>query len=203
MKLILFDFDGVLANTNEIAFNIHKIKNKDLTWKEFQDYASGNFHEGIEKARREKKHLDADDFYGQYKKGLDTLNIHDALHKLILSLAKNNKLIIVSSTDSSYIKDFLKKENLLKCFSDILGTDVHKSKVFKIRTILEKYDIHPDDAVFVTDTTGDIREARECGVGAIGITWGLHDREMLGKEGPFALIDIPEELGQKIEEFFK
>jgi len=203
MKLILFDFDGVLANTEEMAYQIHKVKNKNLTWKDFQDLAAGNFHDLYDKAVKEGRHIDADDFYGEYKKGLETINIHDTLHDLISSLVKNYKLIIISSTNGSYIKSFLVKEKLEHCFSDILGADVHRSKVSKIKTTLEKYDSLPQEAVFITDTTGDIAEARECSVQSIGVTWGLHDREFLSREKPFALIDTPGELGQKIEEFFK
>ncbi|HBB49542.1 TPA: hypothetical protein DEQ22_01975 [Candidatus Nomurabacteria bacterium] len=203
MKLVIFDFDGVLVNTNELSYQIHKIKNKDLTWKSYQEYSNGNFHEGYEKAVKEGKHLPADDFYGEYEKGLNALTMHDALHNLILSLVKNYRLVVVSSTNSSYIKDFLAKENLSEYFTDILGADVHRSKVFKIKTILKKYKLSPEESVFITDTLGDIKEAKECNVESIGVSWGLHEKKNLLKENPFVVVDIPEELEEKIEEFFK
>jgi len=203
MKLVIFDFDGVLANTEEMAYQIHKAKNENLTWKDFQYFSSGNFHEIYEKAVQEGKHIEPDNFYDNYKKGLEKINIHDALHKLVSSLAKNYKLVVVSSTSSVHIKNFLKKETLLHCFSDILGEDIHRSKVFKIETILKEYNSSPEEAIFITDTTGDVIEAQKCGVQSIGVTWGLHDREILEREKLFALVDTPEELGEKIEEFFR
>jgi phosphoglycolate phosphatase len=203
MKLIIFDFDGVLANTIELSYQIHTVKNKNLTREHFKEYATGNFYEGYDKAVKEGKHIPADDYYGEYKKGLDTLSIHDALHNLILSLARDYRLAIVSSTDSSYINDFIKKENLSECFSDILGSDIHKSKILKIKLILNQYRLSPDDAIYITDTTGDIIEARECGVKSIAVNWGLHDRENLLQENPFALVDTSQELEEKIKEFFK
>lgn len=203
MKMILFDFDGVLANTINISYNIHTIKNKNLTWQHFKDYSMGNFHDGYERAVKDGKHIPADDFYGDYKKGLNTLTIEEMLHNIILSLAKKYKLAIVSSTDSSYIKDFLAKEKLDGCFSDVLGADVHRSKTFKIKNILEKYGLSSTDAVFVTDTLGDIKEGGECNVESIAVTWGLHDRDILEKGKPIAIIDNPQDLISAIEGVLK
>lgn len=203
MKLILFDFDGVLANTIEFSYKIHTKKNKDLTWKHFQDYSLGNFWEGYEKAVKEGKHIPADDFHGDYKKGLDMLTIEKILHDLVLSLAKKYKLVVISSTNSTHINDFLKKENLDGCFSDILGSDIHKNKVLKIKTILEKYDLPPRDTVFITDTLGDIKEAEECNVKSIAVTWGLHDRLILERGNPVTIIDNPQDLIEAIENVLK
>jgi phosphoglycolate phosphatase len=203
MKLIIFDFDGVLVNTLELSYNIHTIKNKNFTWKHFQDYSLGNFWEGYDKAVKDGKHIPADDFPGDYKKGLEVLTIEDILHDSILSLATNYKLVIVSSTDGSYINNFLIKENLNGCFSDILGYNIHKSKISKIKMILEKYNLSPDDAVFITDTLGDIKEANECKVKSIAVTWGLHDKIILEKGNPVKIIDNPQDLIEVIENVLK
>ena len=201
MKLILFDFDGVLANTTEISYKIHAEKNKGLTKERWQEFAFGNFWENYNKAVKEGKHIPADDnYYDSYKKALDTLNIHDVLHESILSLAKDYKLAIISSSNSSYINDFLEKEGILKYFSDVFGVDTHTSKILKIKNILQKYDLKPKDAVFITDTLGDIKEANECKVKSIGVTWGLHEREILEREKPFKIIGNPADLVKTIKE---
>ena len=200
MKLILFDFDGVLANTEEICYQIHAVKNKDLTWKRFQEYSLGNFHEIYGKAVKEGLHIEPDDFFGSYKKALEVITIHDILHDSILSLATDYRLAIISSADSSYINDFLAREDLLKCFSDVLGADIHRSKIFKIRSVLGKYNLTPENAVFITDTLGDIKEANECGVQSIGVTWGLHDRSILEKGKPLKIIDNPQDLVKAVKE---
>ncbi len=200
MKLIIFDFDGVLVNTEKLSYQIQTIKNKDFTWERFQEYSFGNFHESYDKAVKEGKHIPADDFYGSYKKGLGVMTIQDVLHDAILSLASNYRLAIISSTNSSFISDFLAKESLSPCFSDILGADIHISKVFKINAILKKYDLSSNEAVLVTDTLGDIKEANECKVRSIAVTWGLHDRAVLEKGNPVKIIDDPQNLIKAIQE---
>lgn len=190
-------------NTSELSYKIHTIKNKNLTREQFNEYANGNFFEGYDKAVKEGRHIPADDYYGEYKKGLNALNIEKILHDTILSLAKNYKLIIISSTDTSYINDFLKRENIVQCFSDILGADIHTSKVVKIKTILQKYNLLPKEVVFITDTLGDIKEAHECKVPSIAVTWGLHDRSILEKGNPNKIVDDPRALLDVIEGVLK
>ena len=194
MKTVFFDFDGVLAHTEKLCFEIHKIKNKDLTWENFQEYSSGNFHDGYDQAVKEGRHIPADDFYGQYEQGLSMMSIEEILHDAICVLAEKFRLAIISSTDTGYIRDFLAKENLTDKFNDILGADIHRNKTFKIRMLLEKYGISPEEAVFITDTLGDMKESRECGVPSIGVTWGLHDRSFLEKGDPAHIIENPQEL---------
>ena len=93
------------------------------------------------------------------------------------------KLIIVSSADENSIKDFLKKYDLEKYFTEILGKNFNPSKVEKIKIIGEKYKIKPQETLLVTDSVGDIKEAHEAKTKSIGVTWGLHEKERLEKNG--------------------
>ncbi len=200
MKLIIFDFDGVLVNTIELSYKIHTSKNPNLTWERFQEYSIGNFHEVYNKAVKSGSHIPPDDFNSSYKKGLDILTAEEIIHDSILSLAVNYKLVIVSSTNSSHINNFLVKENLARYFSDVWGADIHKSKTFKIKAILKKYNLYASNSIFITDTLGDIKEARECGVKSIAVTWGLHNKLTLEKGDPVKIIENPEDLVGAIEE---
>jgi len=202
-KMVMFDFDGVLANTLEYSYQIHKVKNAGFTWERFQSYSDGNFHDGYEKAVADGEHIPADDFYGEYSKHLEKITTHDILHDAVLSLATKYTLVVVSSTSSIYIKNYLNKENLLECFSEIFGADVHKSKVIKIKSLLEKYNLVSRDAVFVTDSLGDIKEANDCGVLSVGVTWGIHSKEALQKGNPATIVDDPQDLAGAIENVLK
>jgi phosphoglycolate phosphatase len=202
MKLIFFDFDGVLANTHIACFEIHKELNPDLKYDFFQSLSHGNFPELYQKAENENKIIGNPNFYHKYKDRLSGLKMPEELKKTILKLSQKYSLIIVSSSSSALILPFLKKEAIIDKFKTILGRDIHFNKTKKIKKLLADYKISSKDAIFITDTTGDIMEARECGVESIAVSWGLHDKENLLKEKPFALVDTPEELEEKIEEFF-
>ncbi|HEY5588678.1 MAG TPA: HAD family hydrolase [Candidatus Paceibacterota bacterium] len=198
-KLVIFDFDGVLVNTLEFSYAIHKEKNPSLTWNKFQDFSNGNFIDAINNVESGGNYIIPHDFKEKYQNNIEKINIHETLHKSIISLSKEYQIAIVSSTYTYLIENFLNKENLRKYFSDILGTDVDRSKIIKINSLLNKYDVLPKDAVFITDSLGDILEGNVCGVKSIGVTWGIHGKENLEKGNPVSIIDNPLELLDIIE----
>lgn len=193
-KLVIFDFDGVLANTIQLSFDIHKEYNPDFTMEKLQDICNGNFIDNMKAENDKMNHKDPVDFHKKYENEIMKMNIDEILFKTIEELNKNYILAVVSSTTTIYIRNFLKKENVEKCFSDILGADVHSDKTIKINSLLEKYKIKPNDAVFVTDSLGDIIEGNKCGVDSIGVTWGIHSKNNLEKGNPMAILDDPRDL---------
>lgn len=193
-KIVMFDFDGVLVNTHDSSFEIHKRKNPHFTWERFQSYSDGNFMDGYLKAVKDGEHIPTENFPEQYHSNLITLSVHDILSSVVQALAEKYLLVVISSSNGTAIKNFLEKENIVNYFVDILGTDVHLSKIVKINSVLSKYHTEPSSAVFITDTLGDIKEADECRVSSIGVTWGLHGRDRLAKGNPVAIIDDPREL---------
>ncbi len=201
-KVILFDFDGVLAHTLEHAFEIHKTWNPLFLWEEFQKMGEGNFHDEYRKKMALGGHVNPENYPEEYRKKLAQMNLESELAELVTDLSLVYTLYIVSSTKTSYIQDFLEREKVLTHFTDVLGADVHESKVVKIKSILEREAVTPSQCLFITDTTGDIHEARECEVPAVCVSWGLHSRERLEKKNPFAVVDTPGELQATIGNFF-
>ncbi len=200
-KLVIFDFDGVLVNTCEFWFKLHKDANDHLTWERFEEMSHGNFLDTIKEVldggtynrphRAEEKYADA----------LHTIfSVDDILHDVILSLQNDYTLAIISSASEKLIETFIAKENLTHVFSDILGYETHASKIIKINSLLQKYALAPTEAVIITDTLGDIREANESKVSSIGVTWGLHQRETLEKGNPAKIIDNPGVLVATVKE---
>ena len=80
--------------------------------------------------------------------------------------------------------------------------EVHRSKIEKIRMLFEKYAIGPDRSVFITDTLGDMHEAKEHELGVIACSWGFHPHQQLEKGMPFRIVDTPAELPDAIDDFF-
>lgn len=198
----MFDFDGVFVQTLEHAFSIHSYENPNFHWEDFKAMSDGNFHEEYQKRVTNTVHISPKNFGKLYNSNLQFLSIEDKMRSLIRSLSKDYLLYIISSTESVYIKAFLTKEKIEDCFLEILGSDIHRSKVVKIKSVLDQLSVNPKNCIFVTDTVGDIKEACICGVASIAVTWGLHEKERLEKENPFSIVDTPEQLHQTIENFF-
>jgi phosphoglycolate phosphatase-like HAD superfamily hydrolase len=191
----------VLINTADLSYEIHKKVNPHFTFEQYKEISNGNFHEKWPeaKARLNLADISNDEFFEQYEEGIFRYTIEDILHDAILHLADKYTLVIVTSSSGRVVTSFINKENLAGCFAEIQGYEVHKSKVVKIKTLLDKYNLSPKDAVFVTDSLGDVEEGNACGVPVIAETWGMHDYELLQSGNPAVIIDDPRELVPTIE----
>lgn len=199
-KLVIFDFDGVLVDTLPVVFSLSKEVNENLSLEEFKSFFHGNFYKAVRfdgtPRNRNPKTLE------KYEEKSRELKIPIVLKHTLENLSKKYILTIVSSTATNLILRILERENC-NFFNDVLGADIHASKVEKNKTLLEKYNLSPSNAVFITDTSGDIKEASECNIRSIAVTWGFHDREELEKDNPALIVEDPKNLFEAIEDVLK
>jgi phosphoglycolate phosphatase-like HAD superfamily hydrolase len=71
----------------------------------------------------------------------------------------------------------------------------------KFKMLEEEFNISFNDTIFITDSTGDIVEAREVGYKSIGIRTGVHSKEELLELNPEIVVDSFEELEKYIEKY--
>lgn len=196
-KLVMFDFDGVLIDTLIMHHKISQEINKDLSLSAFRDLFNGNIFDSVKNSPTVKQHPR---FFERFEEQSRELNISQSLKDLINELSENYILAIVSATPSALIEKILKQANMSQYFLDIMGGDIHTSKVVKNKMLLDKYKITAEDAVFITDTVGDIIEARECEVKSIAVSWGFHEIETLEKARPAKIVSTPADLLRAIKE---
>lgn len=202
-KFILFDFDGVIADSFALSYDVARIVHSeiDLTAEKYREWFEGNVYDSIQKALPGwQGHEKYTAIYTPRMEREVTLVAH--MDEVVRNLAASYALVIVSSSQTSQIRDFLARHALLDCFSEIMGGDVHQSKVEKIRMVFEKNNLTSDDCVFITDTLGDMREAKEHSIGAIAVSWGWHTHATLEKGIPFRIVDTPAELPDAIDDYF-
>ncbi len=65
-----------------------------------------------------------------------------------------------------------------------------------ILSLLAELDVSPEQAVMIGDTSYDMQMAQAAGIDRIGITLGVHDREILNQYQPIAIVDSLVELQQ-------
>lgn len=202
---ILFDFDGVIADSFQPAFEVSKIICPGLTEDIYREGFEGNINDWEKSANIHTEECRHDiDFFTEYIPRMKKeVRIVPGIREAITELEKNHTLIVISSTITSPIREFLEDHGLPNYFTQIMGNDVHKSKVEKIKMVFENYNIGSDDCVFITDTLGDMREASRKDVGAIGVTWGFHESERLLRGKPFRLVEKPNDLLSAVSDYFK
>ncbi len=200
-KVIIFDFDGTIADTfstvvdivNEMSdqFGFEKLTFEDISLLRHlraQD-ALKIFKISIfkvpalifaVKAALGKKIVSVPVFEG----------LPEALHKLKVA---GCSLSIVSSNTVETIEEFLRNNNLevfdfVHCEKDLFG----KGKV--LNHLIRDNNISREDTMYVGDETRDIEAARKAGIKIISVSWGFNAVDALEKLHPDFLINRPEEL---------
>jgi phosphoglycolate phosphatase len=199
MKVLLFDFDGVLADSLDYfidhflaacAEHNHGHINSRET---FVDLFDGNFYEAIVAAgvpaqdlppiiqSMNQRLIDSGRSYTHYPQIPET----------IATLAKKHTLYIITSNRSQPVKKFIHRHRM-DHFADVLGSDHHVSKIAKIEQVKAA---HPGAEFFyIGDTKGDMLEGRAAGVKTVAVTWGWHTHEKLAEARPDHCISQPADL---------
>lgn len=198
--IIFFDFDGVLVDTLDITVQISRDLNPTIGREEIRWIQEGNVFERLDELERTTSFRRAPDFDDRYAPLLLETPLCEGIREVVEMLAPSHHLTIVSSSHSDAIQDFLKKQNLSIHFREILGKNHHFSKVYKIKDYLFRSGQAASNAIFVTDTSGDLHEAHALGVPTIGVTWGYHEEERLLKGNPHRLARTPQEIISHIQD---
>jgi phosphoglycolate phosphatase len=202
-KIVLFDFDGVLADSFELSYQAAKDSGSPLTREQQRKVFEGNLYDKIKKLKIPISSQDRENYYSKYAPALLQTPPVRGIEESLRILKENYNLFLISSTHARYITEYVEMYNLDSYFSAIMGEEVHESKTAKVKMILDNQKAKAEHCVFITDTLGDIKEAAKCSVQSIGVTWGFHGTERLLKGKPSAIIDNVQDLVPAVYAFFK
>jgi phosphoglycolate phosphatase len=191
-KVIIFDFDGVLADSFDTFYFLtldgFKRIGLKMTRKKYQELFLNNYHKSLGTAVKYKVKLNEylrfrNDNYSTYYDKKIRVKLFPGAKEFIKNAGRKNILAIASSGKEKNIKKLLKEAGVDKCFGLILADSKH-SKKDMIETILNKYNARPEETIFITDTVGDIKAAKMSRLITIAVTWGFHSRKTLTASKP-------------------
>lgn len=199
MNVLLFDFDGVIADTLDYFIDCflaacaehgHKHIN---TRQAFLDLFDTNFYEAMEASGIPPRDF-APMMESMKTRVLATgrrYTHYPQIPETIRSLATSNTLYIITSNHSEPVTQFLAQHGITQ-FKRILGSDQHPSKTVKIEQIKA---IHPEANLFyIGDTKGDMLEAQTARVKTVAAAWGWHPAQKLNEAAPDYMAHQPAEL---------
>lgn len=195
-SLILFDFDGVFVDTINQCVEVMNTYNPAMNVEQLQDYFMGNIFHSLEK-KATVKEPEGFDFQTLFRPKLLALKPYEGAQEFLKKLNRPES-IIISSTRTDSISEFLSQNNMRQYFTDILGRDVERSKALKFQWMVDRFPGYELD--FVTDTVGDIIEAENFNMRTIAVTWGYHDRKRLELAKPDEIVENYDELLTKLSE---
>ena len=203
-KLIVFDFDGTIADTAPGILDSHRFAFKSMgrvipPENEIRNVIGGNL---LEVYRNIFSFLeeDARKAIALYRERYSTVGIHKAelyngIVETLISLKNNGyKLCIATLKAEPFAISMSQELGIFDLFDEICGMDKNDvlNKSSLIDLCCERCECGKDATVLVGDSVNDLKGAQQAGVNFVGVTYGYGF--IPGFEYDFFTVDKPNEL---------
>jgi phosphoglycolate phosphatase len=200
--LLLFDYDGVLADTFQIFFDVFIEKQRSLgmgrlpTFEDAVSLEEQSFRGvaeiiGIPKSLIPRFEIDA---HERLNKKMMSVNLFPEIPPILKTLTRKNDICIITLNKTSYITETLTSYRVLDTIAKIYGFETYLSKAENIIVAQTTFRADADMTYFIGDAVSDLRQAKQAGVKTVAATWGFQDRNMLLREAPDLIAEHPDEL---------
>jgi phosphoglycolate phosphatase len=219
VRAVVFDLDGTLVQTRVASWEVFSQINDRFglgvdSPERYFDLFRSNVFASIRSLCRDEAH--ADEVKAAFLALLRTdytPAMIPGMTDVVRRLAGDCTLAVMSSNAMQVLRRVLVTNDLAFCFAHVFGGDVAPDKRAAIRAFLADsgsgfgrrcaadYDEagqHAEPAaastVLVTDTAGDVRDARETGIRVVGVAWGMHSVDELLDAGAEFVALWPQEI---------
>ncbi len=203
-KLIIFDFDGTIANTIGVGitiFNEMARKHKFKELKDFDEVRGKNLKQFIKdhEISRIKFIFYLREFLEKLHKEIDKVEPYEGMKEIIKKLNKNYKLGIVSANSKGNIKKFLELNDMNFYFDFIYNFPLILGKSQAFNKLIKEKKLNKKDLVYIGDEDSDIDAAKKAGIDIISVTWGMKNKVFLHNKKPTFIAEKPEEILKFLE----
>ena len=205
-KVIVFDFDGTIADTYQAIVDITNdlssefgyqpideeelLLLKNLSSKEIIKRSEISLFKIPFLVQRVQKEL------GQQIADLSPIK---GIESVLIELKQRNYILgIITSNVRENVVLFLQKNNLEYLFNFMYSGTKIFGKHRIINQLVRKHKLNKTDVIYVGDETRDIRSARKSGISVIAVGWGFNSQEILAEYKPDFLAVKPTELLEAI-----
>jgi phosphoglycolate phosphatase-like HAD superfamily hydrolase len=202
VKVIMFDFDGTLADTLDTLVTITNRLALEFGYKptapeqlaQIRNLSSREIvmQSGISIFKIPfllKK------IKGNLHNEIQYLNSIPGIKEALIQLKyEGNILGILTSNSEENVRIFLNKQGMEELFSFVYSETTLFSKHKIIRKFMKENYLSSEEIVYVGDETRDIESSKKIPIKVIAVSWGFNSREVLAKHKPDFLIHKPSEL---------
>ncbi len=217
-RAIVFDMDGTLVQSRGAAWEVFQdtVQKFNLPVsgpEEFFDLFRENFFKKLREMAGAQHDAVNEHFLTALRERY-TPELIPGMTDVIHALAGHYSLAVMSSNAMGAIRRTLEHAGVASCFAHVFSGDVENEKAVSLRRILADPSYNtvrrcvpdyveagalperatPDQLVLVTDTIGDVKEGKSCGIRVIGVSWGMHSAEDLLAAGAEFVALWPQEL---------
>lgn len=189
MKLVIFDLDGVLADSKE--FYINNIK--ETLAKYGFNFSKNTISSAL--GDRMKNTLDnLRTIFPKVNKIAREVHLIAAEKSIELKLCpyvkptlqklkrKKIKTVLLTNSTRKYALNFLNKHGIKKYFNLVLGGDQFKAKKETFKLFYKKFKVKPEETLYIGDRVYDVMTAEKVGCNVIIVNNCSWDKEKLRKK---------------------
>lgn len=198
-RLIVWDFDGTLADTLALALTTYNALASRHGFRPVDDPAVVR---GMSTRLFLKQHgislvrlpFLLQEYLAATRSHMAEIRLFDGLGDLLRTLqVRGYRQGVLSSNSSENVRTCLRVNGVEDVFGFLVGYPRLFGKGRAIRKLLKSERIEPTEFLYVGDETRDMEAARQAGVDMAAVSWGFHTREQLSKEAPTYLWSSPGE----------
>ncbi|WP_395727548.1 HAD family hydrolase [Nakamurella sp.] len=219
VRAVIFDLDGTLVQTRVASWEIfQRIDERfglgvDRPEKYFELF-NGNVFRSIRRLCRDDAQADqVNAAFLELLRTEYTPPLVPGVADVVRRLASDCTLAVMSSNAMAVLRRVLVANDLAFCFAHVFGGDVAPDKKTAMRSFLAdagngygrrcaadydeaaaRQEADPASTVLVTDTAGDVKDARAVGIRAVGVAWGMHSVAELTDAGAEFVALWPQEI---------
>ena len=200
-QLLLFDFDGTIADTFHHIVEISNRLAQEFSFNPIQPHEidflkNHTVEQTIEYLRVPKLKIPQillrarDELHGSISDVEPIAELSQILHEL-----KSLGFImgIITTNSAKNVRSFLAQNNL-DVFDFVSSTSKIFGKSRTLRRLVKHHNFEIAQAFYIGDEIRDIVAARKAGIAMVAVTWGFNSKQALQQHNPDYLADTPHQL---------
>jgi phosphoglycolate phosphatase len=198
---VLFDFDGTLADSKEMAFAILNRLAEKHNFRKIapEDREALRKLSILERCRwlgvpLHKIPLLSVEARALYKSSLPQLKPFDGVPEMLAALHhRGYRLSVLSSNSAGNIRAFLLR-NGIDAISNVVGSSAIFGKDVAIKRFLKMHRLTSSQVIYVGDEERDVIACRKSGIPIIWVGWGYDAPEVVRPAQPDFMVQAPAEI---------
>ncbi len=202
-KILVFDFDGTIADTFAAMVEISNLLAAEFNFKQIEAHEVDDYKDKTSKEMLKllkvptlKVPRIVTRAKNELNKKISSIKPVEGLKEILREIKfLGYKMGILSSNSTENVNRFLKAQDL-NLFDFVLTSSHFWGKNHGLRKLILQKGYAPKDFLYIGDETRDIEAARKSGIKVAAVTWGYNSSTALKSFQPDYVLHSPQELLQ-------
>ena len=199
-KVLLFDFDGTLANSFQVVQEVfyeltnHPRINDEAVIRKFRQMPILKVAKALGISPWQVPRLVVQGRKAMQRR-MNDIHPFEGIPEVLEALHNDGyKMFILSSNSAHNVQKFLNTYHLGVYFTRVYGGVGLLGKSGAIKRVMRQNGLHAEDCVYIGDEARDVDGAKKANVQVISVAWGYNDQSLLLQHEPDVLVETPAQL---------